>query len=170
MTLTHIPAVDESAVVSPASNSASGINKWALLVPVASGLFMTGMALTCVWLLDYNATSQYLEEIQADTMRDLVSVRGAAEVSINKRVYLTLGLKTSISVNPDISESEFDSLAALVIRESKGILNVTSAKDNVIDYIYPREGNEAAIGLELLKHPDQKAAVEQEGKEFWTIW
>ena len=160
MTLTHIPAVDESAVVSPASNSASGINKWALLVPVASGLVMTGMALTCVWLLDHNATSQYLEEIQADTMRDLAAVRGAAEVSINKRVYLTLGLKTSISVNPDISESEFDRLAALVIKESKGILNVTSIKDNVIDYIYPREGNEAAIGLELLKHPDQKAAVE----------
>ena len=80
MSLTHILTVDQSPVASPSANPASGIMKWALLIPVVSGQVMAGMALTCVWLLDHNATSQHLDEIRDGNIASADTI--ATEISL----------------------------------------------------------------------------------------
>jgi signal transduction histidine kinase len=133
---------------------------WPRSTPIIAGCLMATVALVGVWILERNSASQYLDEVRADTVRDLAAVRGAAEIAINRRVHLTLGLKAYVSINPDINEHEFADFAALLMKEADGIRSVTSIKDNVINDVYPREGNEGAIGLELLKNPDQRVAAE----------
>ncbi|MEJ7591338.1 MAG: histidine kinase dimerization/phospho-acceptor domain-containing protein [Planctomycetaceae bacterium] len=80
MTLTLIPGVDESAVAGPSANPASGIIKWVWLLPVASGLVLAGMTLTCVWLLDHNATSLYLDELRDGNIESTDPIE--AEISL----------------------------------------------------------------------------------------
>jgi signal transduction histidine kinase len=133
---------------------------WPRSTPIIAGFLMATVALVGVWILNRNSAAQHLDEVRADTVRDLAAVRGAAEIAINRRVHLTLGLKAYVSINPDINEREFADFAALLMKEADGIRSVTSIKDNVIDDVYPREGNEGAIGLDLLKNPDQRVAAE----------
>ena len=121
---------------------------------------MATVALVSVWTLDRNAATNHLDEVRADTVRDLAAVRGAAEIAINRRVHLTRGLKAYVSINPDMTEREFADFAALLMKEVDGIRSVTSIKDNVINDVYPRAGNEGAIGLDLLKNPNQRVAAE----------
>jgi hypothetical protein len=133
---------------------------WPRSTPIIAACLMATAALVGVWILERNSASQYLDEVRADTVRDLAAVRGAAEIAINRRIHLTLGLRAYVSINPDINEHEFADFAALLMKEADGIRSVTSIKDNVINDVYPREGNEGAIGLELLKNPNQRVAAE----------
>jgi len=142
------------------ANVPSDIVKLASIKSAFAAMLMTSLGLIILWILDRNATSQHLDEVRADTVRSLAAVRGAAEIAINKRMYLTLGLKAHVSVNPDMNAQEFADLAALMMREAAGIRSVTSIRNNIINDVYPREGNANAIGLDLLNHPDQKADAE----------
>ena len=133
---------------------------WPRWTPLLSGVVTALIGLISVWILDRNSESQYLDEVRADTFRDLAAVRGAAEIAINRRIHLTRGLKAHVSINPNMNARDFADFAALLMKEADGIRSITSIKDNVINDVYPREGNEGAIGLELLKNPDQRAAAE----------
>jgi signal transduction histidine kinase/CheY-like chemotaxis protein len=160
MAPTHVINPDKAAKANKDVSDLPGIVECTAMIPLAAGFTIAGVILLFVWILDRNATAIYVDEVRADTVRDLAAVRAAAEIAINKRVHLTLGLKANVSVNPDITSEEFANLAALLMHEANGIRSVTSIRDNVIDNVYPREGNEDAIGLELLRHPDQRAAAE----------
>jgi signal transduction histidine kinase len=128
--------------------------------PIVSGISAALLVLAIVWRLDYTASLQHRAQEREAVIRKLAVIRGAAETAVNKRVYLTLGLKAHVSVNPDISEQEFADFASLLIMEAEGIRSVTLIKANIISDVYPRAGNEGAIGLDLLNHPDQRVAAE----------
>ncbi|WP_182865552.1 response regulator [Rhodopirellula sp. JC639] len=139
---------------------------WVPLLAAAS-TFVT--VLLCVYVLNKNSTRRYQHEIRARTIRDLANVRGSAEKAINKRVYLTSGLKAHVSVNPDMTPQEFAAIAELLMQESDGIRSVTSIKGDVINDVFPRENNEDAIGFELLEDPIQRAAAKR-AIETGTPW
>jgi sensor domain CHASE-containing protein len=150
---------DQSACLTIDSSAAPDVVESTLWLSLVSGLLALGLVLAVVWLLDRNSNTQYLDEVRAGIVRDLATVRGAAEIALNKRVHLTRGLKAYVSINPEITPEEFADLSALLMKEAAGIRSVTLIRDNVINDVYPRKGNEGAIGLELLKHPDQKTAA-----------
>lgn len=102
---------------------------------------------------------RYTGKLRADTLQKLSAIRANAESAINKRVYLTLGLRAHVSCNPDLTEDEFADLASALVNEGNGIRSITLIKDNVINDVYPRQGNEKALGLSLLEHPTQRAAA-----------
>lgn len=153
-----IDAVPIDAILS--ADSISGEGQLASLKSAIAGVVVALTGLVFVWVLDQNAATQHREEVQANTVRNLAAVRGAAETAINRRVYLTLGLKAYVSVNPELTEQEFNDFAALMMAEADGIRSVTSIRNNIINYVYPKAGNEAAIGLNLLSIPEQRMAVE----------
>ncbi|QDV47812.1 Signal transduction histidine-protein kinase BarA [Stieleria neptunia] len=128
-------------------------------VPLLAAAATSMVVLVCVWVLNKNSRGRYVQEIQARTVRDLATVRGEAEKAINKRVYLTSGLKAHVSVHPEMTSQEFADISALLMQEAEGIRSVTSIKNDVINDVYPLEGNEDAVGFELLEDPKQRAAA-----------
>jgi len=92
-------------------------------------------------------------------VRDVAAVRGAVENAINRRVHLLIGLRAHVSIHPEMSADQFASLSQIIMDEVDGIRSVTSIRDNVINDVYPRQGNEGAIGLELLAHSQQRIAA-----------
>ncbi len=92
--------------------------------------------------------SERSQQIQTDLLYEL-----------NSSLYLVLGLVGYININPEPDNSEYEQLANVIIRESGTIRNIGLAPGNVISYIYPLKGNEAALGLDYMKTPAQKDAV-----------
>ncbi|QDV88486.1 response regulator [Planctomycetes bacterium TBK1r] len=142
-------------------DATSVTSRWsfAMAVPLLAAAATGMVVLICVWVLNKNSTERYLQEVRANTVRDLATVRGAAEKAINKRVYLTSGLKAHVSVHPEMTPREFADISELLMQEADGIRSVTSIKGNEINDVYPREGNEGALGFKLLKDPKQRAAA-----------
>jgi signal transduction histidine kinase/CheY-like chemotaxis protein len=128
--------------------------------PLVAGLITFLIAAISVWGLASNSSSRYRDEVRADTVRELSSVRGAAESAINKCVYLTLGLKAYVTVNPELTDAEFNAFAAMMLREERAIRSVTLLPGNIIRNVYPLAGNESAIGLDVMQDKVQREAAE----------
>lgn len=64
-----------------------------------------------------------------------------------------------VSLHPDFKNSDFERIAKEIIAHDRNIRHLALAKDNVITHIYPLKGNETALGLEYLEHPEQRASV-----------
>lgn len=86
-------------------------------------------------------------------------VRAKLETEINSTMFLALGLSSFVAASPDFTPSQFEQMAAMLIRLRPTIRNIGLAPDNVIRYVYPLEGNRQALGLRYLEHPTQRQAV-----------
>ena len=91
----------------------------------------------------------------------LSELRGRMESEINKTMFLTRGLTAFVAVNPAISEADFRAIAEEMVSSKAHIRNMGLAPDNIVRYVYPVEGNEAAIGLDYRTNKQQWPAVER---------
>jgi serine phosphatase RsbU (regulator of sigma subunit)/sensor domain CHASE-containing protein len=81
---------------------------------------------------------------------------------LNQRFFLTRGLEAYVStLNPDITQAEFDRLAASVLAGQSGIKSLSLYRNNVITHIYPLEGSEKAIGFDPTTIPAEKQAIQR---------
>lgn len=71
------------------------------------------------------------------------------------------GLVAYISNNPNITEAEFAATAKIMLAKQTGIRNIALVKGTTIAYVYPREGNESALGVDLTAIPEQRQMVEE---------
>jgi PAS domain S-box-containing protein len=89
----------------------------------------------------------------------LATIRARLEGELNGTLLLTRGLAAIIAVRGDISHDDFDGVARQLIANNKHIRNVTLARGTVIVDVYPRQGNEAALGIDFRTLPAQWPAV-----------
>lgn len=90
------------------------------------------------------------------------AIRASVEADLNQTLYLAVGLSGYIAADPDLgSDEQVDDALAAVFREGEFLQNVALAPDNVIRHVYPREGNEAALGLSYADVPEQFETVER---------
>ncbi|MFW6218120.1 MAG: ATP-binding protein [Verrucomicrobiota bacterium] len=120
------------------------------------------------WLLFAFLITTYLQRSKAvwekdertRLMRLLINKRSNLESELYARIYYTKSVAAYVSLHPDIGEAEYDNLAAELIQNDPVINTMALAKDAVITAIFPKEGHEAAIGLDLLAHPRRREIVE----------
>ncbi len=128
-------------------------------IPILIGCLILLFGIMVTHWLAKSANSRYQVTIQSSILQQLGTVRAAAEKSLSERIYLTLGLRAYISAHPETTSAEFAKFAASLVNEGSGIRSVTLIKDNIISDVFPREGNETALGLDLLEQPDQRDDV-----------
>ena len=90
---------------------------------------------------------------------EAATVRARLESELNASLSLSLGLSSFVLADPDFSEAAMAQVAASLLRVQPAIRSVALAPDNVIRYIYPRAGNEKALGLRYMDTPSQRDAV-----------
>lgn len=100
-----------------------------------------------------------LSDRRSQVQQDLSDFRARLETDIYASVALARGLAVNVVVQEGISDRQFESAAKELLDDQDFILNLSLAPGFVIRSIYPREGNERAIGLALLDDPIQKHAV-----------
>jgi diguanylate cyclase (GGDEF)-like protein len=100
-----------------------------------------------------------LSDRRSAIQEDLSNFRARLETEIYASVAMARGLGVNVVVQEGISEAQFETVAQELLRDQENILNLSLAPGFIIRSIYPREGNQAAIGLNLLQDPIQKQAV-----------
>lgn len=103
--------------------------------------------------------NKYISETQRHVSDELNLLRARLEGEIAANVRLVGGLAAVISTDPGITQERFNSIAERLFRNRLQLRNIGAAPDLVLRYIYPLEGNEAAIGLDYHKNEQQRAAA-----------
>lgn len=98
-------------------------------------------------------------QLSIKVLERLSSVRSHLEQVLARNLAELSGVAAFIAANPDISEAEFHNYAAAILRVDPQLINLAAAPDLVVRYVHPRQGNEAAIGLNYRENPEQLPAV-----------
>ncbi len=129
---------------------------WVGAVIVGAAVFGVGI------LWERQETQQFQAQERAQVSEQLNSVRAQLEGAINQRIFATKGLEAYISVSrPDITQSEFEDLAAVILAEQSGVQSLALYEENVVSHIYPLEGNEDALGFDPTTNSEEAAAIER---------
>lgn len=89
----------------------------------------------------------------------LEPIRGALSRELFGAIQLTEGLSALVAVEGGLTEERFNSFAAELVRRNGLIRNVAIAPDNVVRFVYPLAGSEAAVGLDYRANADQWPSV-----------
>lgn len=104
---------------------------------------------------------QWEKDVRNGVLEVLIGKKSKIEQALYSRIYYTKGVASYVSLNPTISSNEFDLLARDLIKNDSIIGSMSLAKGCVINAIYPQEGHQAAIGLDLLAHSERREIVEK---------
>jgi diguanylate cyclase (GGDEF)-like protein len=122
---------------------------------VLAGCVAWGLLQTFIWLERDRRQQAERAVLQAEA----ATVRSRLESELNATLSLSLGLSTFVLTKPDFSQADLAQVAASLIRLQPAIRSVVLAPDNVIRYVYPRAGNERALGLRYLDTPQRDAVL-----------
>ena len=78
------------------------------------------------------------------------------EAYLNQYISTSDLLKQIIETDNVMNNMQFNTLAEFMMKGNDALLGIELAKDGIVTQVYPKEQNEAAIGLNLLTHPERK--------------
>ncbi len=90
------------------------------------------------------------------------------EAQLNRYLAESELIRRIVVQDGTISESNFNTLSRLM-QDSSGVIKAHElAKDGTVDQIYPMAGNEQALGLDMLQHPQrrQEARLARDSGEY----
>ncbi len=129
-----------------------------LLSLLAGYLVAASLFAVTLWVV-YLEEDKAREELRAQAVAQLSTVRARLEGIINSTLFLTRGLVAHVAARGDIGSEEFSGLAHELMSHSRHIRNIGLARNNVISHMYPLPGNASALGLRYLDMPAQRGPV-----------
>ena len=127
---------------------------------------LTLLSVLLLSLLVEMQTEMLLEEEgkqieQIELLRQLTSVSAKLEGNLQKNLSMLTGFAAYISAEPDLTSEDFSQYAQELFNKEPLLINFAAAKDLVVNYVYPIEGNEKAVGLDYRKNDLQRPMVMQ---------
>jgi len=140
----------------------------------SAAFLAAGIVLVCVLI-----ATDHLDRIERDRqekvqqlliLQESATMRASIERELNATLFLMSGLAAYVTAHGNqLEESKVKVVLETLYENSEHLRNVGLAPDNVIRYVHPVEGNEAAIGLRYAEVPTQWPAVERAISERKTI-
>lgn len=96
----------------------------------------------------------------------LIATQEISQISTNIQTILNLSMQYAeffdllIKNNPNISTELIESYSNYILKYNDIIDNISIAPNAIVKHIYPLEGNESAIGHDLLNDPERKEYIE----------
>ena len=101
------------------------------------------------------------EHARAAVLQELGLLRARLEGQISTNLQTVQGLVAAIQVEPDMDQARFEQFARPLFNGAAQLRNIGAAPDMIIRLMYPLEGNERAVGLDLGSNPAQRFTVER---------
>ncbi|AJQ29172.1 HD domain-containing phosphohydrolase [Pelosinus fermentans] len=120
-----------------------------------------------VYVFTKSEQQQYQEKVRAEVLGQLRASQARLEGGLYARLFLEKGLiafiLTRLEMDPQhkITQEEVNRFGAEFMPQLSGINNFTLIQNNKITHIYPLDGNEKMIGIDLSLLPDQNRALQQ---------
>lgn len=133
----------------------------------AQSVFYTAVSVIAVVVMlvatymNHILREQHSNQVYARTHQALSQVHNQLVTNLQSHIQIVRGLPGLFAVNPQLTQAQFEKAVSHLIGEHTQLRNIAAAPDMVIRYMYPRAGNEAAIGLDYRQATDQWAAAER---------
>lgn len=139
----------------PESGSVGWYRRLPLIAALLSTTLAAVLALLAIHLSQKQAQSLALTQAQDELQR----LREQLDRELQSVLSVPETLAAFVSAEGGIDDEVFAAVVSRLAENNGNIRNVALAPNSVITTVYPRQGNEAAIGLRYLEHPTQAEAV-----------
>jgi len=133
----------------------------ALSLPFAAAVVATSLAVTTFAVIDNLERKRLDIAAHSEVSTQLGTVRARLEHDLNEPLVLSRGLVAFIRARGDITQSEFDRVAATLLNGPGKGRRITLARGTVISMTYPLLGNESTLGVDYRSLPTQWPTVER---------
>jgi diguanylate cyclase (GGDEF)-like protein len=163
--------------IPPKNNTSLAANVWyfIILITLIVLIFVfwykrsITFSVICILLFSYAIDMQIVQVLNTEhkqhnklnLFQQLTSISAKLERDLQINLSMLNGFAAYISAEPDLSYEDFSQYAQEIFRKEPMLINFAAAKDLVINYVYPLEGNEKAIGLNYRKNIEQNEMVMQ---------
>lgn len=126
--------------------------RWFVSRPRLSGLLT---AITLLSIVTYIAMQRY-QIIRQNDDREMNNLLAAVHRNITQSLQnsYTSALSTALIINDDGVPENFDEVAGRIMGSRTRIDALQLLPNGVVQYVYPKESNNQAIGLNILQEPD----------------
>lgn len=131
------------------------------LLPLAVGLCSSAVAVLLAWVVIDISHTKARAEIAAQAQGHLLQIRDRLERQLQSTLSVPETVAAFVAAQGRMSPEIFATVVGRLLEHQRNIRNLALAPDNVISDVYPRLGNERAIGLRYLDNPQQRGAVER---------
>ncbi|SBS61000.1 diguanylate cyclase [Vibrio atlanticus] len=100
------------------------------------------------------------DESYSEAKKQLSIIRSRIEAAIVSDMYILNNLSTLVTINPDGDMKSWNKIAENIIRDGFHIRLIGLAEDDILNFVYPMEGNEQILGIDYRDHPTQWESVE----------
>lgn len=131
------------------------------LLPLAAGICSGALAALLAWVVIDIAHTKARTEISAQAQGHLLQIRDRLDRQLQSTLSVPETVAAFVAAQGGMSPEIFSTVVGRLLEHQRNIRNLALAPDNVISDIYPRLGNERALGLRYLDNPQQRGAVER---------
>ena len=133
-----------------------------------SGKQWSARMLSCLFLITTISAVEFFHRKQvtflkneafAEAQKQLAIVRSRIEAVIVTDMYLLNGMSTQVAIAPRADIDEWKKIAESIIRDGSHIQSIGLARNDVLSFVYPQEGNESILGIDYRDHPEQWRSV-----------
>jgi signal transduction histidine kinase len=136
-------------------------NSKTFLLPVSIAALTMLVVIGTIWVFEYSEKQRFEQQIRADVLNKLSTIRAQLEAGLNSRLFLMRGLIAYISTYPQMTQTEFAKIAQVTLGQQEGIRSLNLAQNTIISHVYPLESNKTIIGVDLVTMPGQKDIIQQ---------
>lgn len=131
------------------------------LKALAIASLVTAAAAAAVIWVAVSQHERHRQSLRTETVERLGRIRANIESTLNGSLTLTQGVAATIHAHGQLTDAEFATIAEQLVGSRRDVRNLGVAYGTVLRQVYPRLGNESAIGLDYRQNPKQWPKVEQ---------
>jgi len=106
-------------------------------------------------------TQDRSRQIREHVIQTLYSLAETLTSRIYLNIYKISAVESLVAMNPELTQDDFAKAVEVQFRGQHDLQNIVLARDLVMQYVYPLEGNEAVLGIDYRDLPGQLEAVER---------
>lgn len=128
-------------------------------VPLLVGLLLAAAVLALGWAAERVAMRSHHVLQQAQVLKTLSGLSARLGGALEANMLVGQGLADYVASSGGLAEGQFEAIARNLLAHRSEVRHVALIHGTVVTDIYPRIGNEAALGLDLRDLPDQWPAL-----------
>lgn len=111
-------------------------------------------------LLAHLESDRHAQQEKETVQQALDAMQSSLASRLFENIHKVSAVKALVAMDPDLTQDDFARAMEVQFRGDNDLRNIGLARDMVIQFMYPVEGNEAAVGLDYTTIPEQFEAVD----------
>jgi diguanylate cyclase (GGDEF)-like protein len=130
-------------------------------LPLIVGVVSGALAASLAWVVINISHTKARAEIAVQAQNHLLQIRDRMDRQLQSTLSVPETVAAFVAAQGRMPPEIFATVVGRLLDHQRNIRNLALAPDNVITDIYPRMGNEQALGLRYMDNPQQRGAVER---------